>query len=53
MNLSKVYQNLKEDNYKLQFLLKDRFYVFKIENFLDQESYNFIEKNFYNFSKDV
>tara|TARA_B100000795_G_scaffold224933_1_gene180510 strand:- start:3585 stop:4364 length:780 start_codon:yes stop_codon:yes gene_type:complete len=52
MNLSKVYQNLKEDNYRFQFPLKDKFYVFKIENFLDQESYNFIDKNFYNFSKE-
>ena len=51
MIFDNIYRNIRDDNYKFEFPLKDKFYVFKIENFLDLESFNFINKNFYNFSE--
>ena len=53
MNFDKIYRNIRDDNYKFEFPLKDKFCVFKIENFLDTETYNFINKNFYNFLKKI
>ena len=34
MHLNRIYENIKKDNYKFQFLAKDQFYLFKIENYL-------------------
>ncbi|MDA7447626.1 hypothetical protein N8786_04280 [Candidatus Pelagibacter ubique] len=51
MHLNRIYENIKKDNYKFQFLAKDQFYLFKIENFLDEDSFNFINKHFYKFSE--
>ena len=41
-----VYNNLRKSNYKIEYPYSDKYFIFKIENFLDENSYNFINKNF-------
>ena len=41
-----VFDNLNNSNYTFDFTYKKEFYIFKIENFLDKETYNYIDKNF-------
>lgn len=46
MQFQKQLINLKQNCYKIQFPYTKNFDVFKIENFLDIDSYDFINKNF-------
>ena len=46
MALINLHNKLKNLNYKVDFPYNDKFTIFKIDNFLDIESYEFIKNNF-------
>lgn len=52
MVFKQIFENINNSNYTFDFTYKKKFYIFKIDNFLDKEAYNFIEKNFPVFKKD-
>ena len=46
MNKITFNKNYEKNKFNIKFLNKEKFLIFKLENFLNKESYNFINNSF-------